>query len=136
MEVSVRHLEGVRFDAEARGHHIISDQPLENGGADNGMTPPELMLAALGSCAAYYAAEYLRMRSLSLEGLTVHVQAEKATKPARLSAFRIRVQAPYVNPSHYEMLYRSVKHCLIHNTLLSPPEITLTIETSGQLNAA
>jgi organic hydroperoxide reductase OsmC/OhrA len=28
-----------------------SDQPVENGGHDEGMTPPELLLASLGSCA-------------------------------------------------------------------------------------
>ena len=60
MEVFVQHLGAVQFEVKARRHTIISDQPVEGGGFDEGMTPPELMLAALGSCAAYYAAEYLR----------------------------------------------------------------------------
>jgi hypothetical protein len=30
-----------------------SDQPVENGGDDSAMTPPELFLASLGSCAAF-----------------------------------------------------------------------------------
>ena len=44
------------------------------------MTPPEFMLASLGACAGYYAAEYLRARSLSTEGLEVRVTAEKALR--------------------------------------------------------
>ena len=34
METIVRFLDGVRFEAEARGHTIFCDQPVENGGQD------------------------------------------------------------------------------------------------------
>ena len=49
----------------------------ENGGFDEGMTPPELLLASLGSCAAYYAAEYLRQHKLATEGTKVRVMRRK-----------------------------------------------------------
>lgn len=32
----------------ARFHRMVCDQPLNEGGTDSGMTPPELMLSALG----------------------------------------------------------------------------------------
>src|SRR5438132_632975 len=53
MEVRVRHVEGLQFEATARGHTVRCDQPQEMGGEDHGMTPPELFLAALGACAGY-----------------------------------------------------------------------------------
>ena len=136
MEVSVDYLGGVRFEIAARGHRIISDQPLENGGGDTGMTPPEFLLASLGSCAAYYAAEYLRVRSLPVQGLRVSVHAEKALQPARLSLFRVRVEAPNLNQGHHDSLLRTVKHCLVHNTLLQPSHIEVSVDKSGQANAA
>jgi putative redox protein len=136
MDVSVNYLGGVKFEIAARGHRIISDQPRENGGADTGMTPPELLLASLGSCAAYYAAEYLRIRSLPVEGLQVFVHAEKALKPARLSMFQVRVASPHVNETHHDSLLRTVKHCLIHNTLLQPSNVDVIVETGSQANAA
>ena len=49
MEVIVEHLGDVQFQIKARQHTIVSDQPLQNGGFDEGMTPPEMLLAALGS---------------------------------------------------------------------------------------
>src|SRR5215831_7727373 len=107
METSVDYLGGLQFEVTTRGHHILSDQPVENGGADTGMTPPELLLASLGACAGYYAAEYLRTRSLPADGLRIHVEAEKASKPARLSAFRIRVEAPGVDEKHHDWLLRA-----------------------------
>jgi uncharacterized OsmC-like protein len=136
MDAQVDYSGGFRFEITARGHRIVSDQPLSNGGADSGMTPPELLLASLGSCAGYYAAEYLRVRSLPTDGLRVFVNAEKALKPARLGMFRIRVEAPSVDPSHREMLLRTVKHCLVHNTLLQAPAIEVTIETGARADAA
>jgi len=40
MQVQLRQIEGVRFAIESRTHTVICDQPVENGGADSGMTPP------------------------------------------------------------------------------------------------
>ena len=94
MEIRVQHLGNVRFEAITRGHRVICDQPAENGGTDSGMTPPEFLLASLGTCAGFYAAQYLKARSLSADGLEVTVSAEKAKQPARVGSFRIDVTRP------------------------------------------
>lgn len=128
MEVIVDHLDGVRFAITARNHQLICDQPVENGGTNSGMTPPEFLLASLGSCAAYYAEEYLRARLLPDEGLTVKVHAEKATSPARLDCFQIAVRVPHVTEArHIAGIKTSVERCLIHNTLLKPPSIQVSV---------
>lgn len=132
MECSVEYLGGTMFAAGTRGHRVICDQPRENGGADNGMTPPEFLLASLGTCAGYYAAEYLRTRSLATEGLRVQVTAEKARQPARLGSFKITVEAPSVNDErHRDGLLRAAKSCLIHNTLLHPPSVEMAVSISA-----
>src|SRR5262245_11710931 len=118
MEVETRFVEGSKFEVAARGHRIICDQPLDNGGEDAGISPPEFCLASLGTCAGYYAAQYLKTRSLSCDGLTVKVEADKALKPARLASFRIEVSVPALEERHRDPLLRAVKSCLIHNTLL------------------
>src|SRR5690348_14885296 len=94
MEVTVSQAAGVRFNIQARSHTIVCDQPAENGGEDSGMTPPEFLLASLGSCAAFYAAEYLRTRDLALNGVQVSVTADKLKGPARLGNFQVRVVSP------------------------------------------
>jgi hypothetical protein len=60
MEVSVEHLGSVQFEIKARQHTIECDQPPGNGGYDEGMTPPELLLASLGSCTGFYAVSISR----------------------------------------------------------------------------
>ena len=69
MEVQVEHLGGVQFEVKARQHTIACDQPESLGGYDEGMTPPELLLASLGSCAAFYAAAYLKKKGFTQTGL-------------------------------------------------------------------
>ena len=128
MQVKVSHLGQVRFNIQSRSHSILCDQPVDNGGQDTAMTPPELMLASLGSCAAFYAVQYLKARNLADSGVEVSVTAEKLKSPARLGNFTIHVEYPVVlDQDHTEGLMRSVKHCLIHNTLLVTPEINIEL---------
>jgi uncharacterized OsmC-like protein len=109
MEVTIQHLGDVKFAAATRGHRLVTDQPSDNGGSDSGMTPPELMLASLGTCAGHYAAQYLKARSLPSDGLEIRVMAEKLLRPARLGGFRIEVLAPSIGPEHEAGLLRAVK---------------------------
>lgn len=95
------------------------------------MTPPEFLLASLGSCAAFYAAEYLRTRDLALDGVEVSVTAEKLKGPARLGNFQVRVVSPVsLTPEQHEAMLRAVHHCLVQNTLLTPPAISIEIEVA------
>lgn len=133
MEVTVEHLGSVQFEVKARQHTIVCDQPADNGGFDEGMTPPELMLASLGSCAGFYAAQYLRKYKLATEGTRVRVTAGKLKEPARLGDFVIEVEVPVeLTEEQKEGVERSVKHCLIHNTLLNPPKIDLEIKSAAE----
>lgn len=130
MEVTAEFQGGVRFQVQARGHQVICDQPADNGGLDTGMTPPEFLLASLATCAAYYAAQYLKARQLPAGELKVRVSAEKALQPARLGSFRIEVTAPGLEERHQAGILRAAKACLIHNTLLGQPSIEIVVNTT------
>ena len=129
MEVLIQHRGDVKFEASTRGHRVICDQPSGNGGSDSGMTPPEYMLVSLGTCAGFYAAQYLKARSLAPHGLEVKVSAEKAAQPARLGQFRIEVILPGLDAQHQAGVLRAVKACLIHNTLIHAPAIETVVST-------
>jgi putative redox protein len=114
MEAVIQYVGDARFSAEARGHRVLSDQPYENSGTDAGMTPPELLLTSLGTCAGYYAVQYLR------------------AQPARLDPFQITVLAPDVEGRHQDGLMRAIRSCLIHHTLQHQPHIDVQVETGHQ----
>lgn len=128
MEIKVTHLDGVKFEVRSRAHKILCDQPAENGGEDAGMTPPELLLASLATCAGFYAVQYLKARNLPHRGLEVSVAAEKLTQPGRIGNFHLNIVCPVeLTPEHSQGLMRSVHHCTIHNTLLSQPQIDIEL---------
>jgi uncharacterized OsmC-like protein len=135
MEVIVKHLGNVKFEASTRGHSVICDQPPDNGGSDQGMTPPEFLLASLGTCAGFYAAQYLKARNLPADGLQVTVHADKLLQPARLGQFRIEVFVPGLDAHHEAGILRAVKACLIHNTLLHAPAIETVVHTTAEVHA-
>jgi len=129
MEITVEHLGSVQFEIKTRGHSVVSDQPVADGGYDEGMTPPELLLASLGSCAAFYAAQYLRRERLASEGVRVLVRCEKVKDPVpRMTNFVIDVAAPVeLTEEHAKGVHQAVEHCLVHNTLLYPAKISIKV---------
>jgi putative redox protein len=140
VEVLVDHLGAVQFEIKARQHTIVCDQPEMLGGYDEGMTPPELMLASLGACAGFYAADYFKRQNLAIEGTKVRVTAEKAKNPSRLAPFRIEVTVPAeLTAEQVKGVEDAVHRCLIHNTMLHPPKIELEVRspaTVGHQTAA
>jgi uncharacterized OsmC-like protein len=128
MEVIVEHLGAVQFEIKARQHTVISDQPVESKGYDEGMMPPELLLASLGSCAAFYAVDYLVRNKIQRDGVKARVTAEKVKSPFRLDNFKIEVEVPGgLDDAHLQGLEDAVHRCLIHNTLLQPPTMEIAI---------
>lgn len=60
-----------------RGLTTISDEPIEDGGANKGMTPKELLLGALGACAAITVKMYAQRKGWALESVEVNVTTER-----------------------------------------------------------
>jgi uncharacterized OsmC-like protein len=137
MEVFVEHLGAVQFEIKARQHTVICDQPTEGNGYDEGMTPPELLLASLGSCAAYYAVDYLKRNHLDQHGCRVRVTADKVKNPFRVDNFQIEVEvAQNLTREQLKGIDEAVHRCLIHQTLQHPPSINVEIRTAVSAQSA
>jgi len=86
------------------------------------------LLASLGSCAGFYAAQYLKRHNLAAEGTRVRVTVDKVKDPPRMDNFRIEVELPLAfSEQHRSGIREAIDHCLIHDTLLHPPRITLEV---------
>jgi uncharacterized OsmC-like protein len=130
--MKIRLLEKKKLEIEIRDHKVISDQTLKGGGDDTAPTPTEFMIASLGACIAVYAINYAESRDVPLEGLTVDVETERATNPTRISKFDVTVTIPPSFPEeHHERLMRVMHHCMVHNTMQNPPEVSIDLEVSA-----
>ncbi|MFO7323217.1 MAG: OsmC family protein [Chloroflexota bacterium] len=63
-----------------RNHVWVADEPVDSGGSDVGPTPMEMLLGALGACAAITARMYAQRKGWPLEGVEIDVTIEKFKK--------------------------------------------------------
>jgi uncharacterized OsmC-like protein len=126
--ITAWHLDGDRFAVGARDHVFTVDQPIADGGEDTAPTPTELFVAGLVSCVAFYARRYLARHNLPTEGLRVTGDYDLALRPARVSGVRIDITLPNgVSADRREALLAVASHCTVHNSLASPPEVTIQL---------
>jgi putative redox protein len=137
LEITLQHAGGSRFVAHARQHRVVIDQPAEDGATDQGMSPAELLLASLGSCIGQYVTQYLSLRGLSSEGLTVRVTAEHTHRPQRLRDFRVEIVAPELSERQLRALEKTSPAGLVKGALTGASDVRVTISSrlSGGVGA-
>jgi uncharacterized OsmC-like protein len=128
-EIEVRHEDGDRYRIGVRGHEIVVDQPVLDGGEDMGPTPTELFVAGLASCVAFYGGRFLRRHDIPADGFAVRCRFEFASdRPARVGAIAVDVTLPCGFPERRRAAFRSViEHCTVHNSITRAPEIGIAI---------
>lgn len=125
--MDVRFVSGEAYEVAVRGHRVLVDQPADAGGADNAPTPTELFVASLATCVAFYAGRYLTRHGFSRDGLGVSVDFDMADdRPARVAVVRLTVRVPDDLPAERRpALQAVVSHCTVHNSLTTPPDVTI-----------
>ncbi len=129
MKAIIESAGGVASSVHLGSHELLFDQPSAvPGGEDRGPSPLDVMVAAAGACAHYFAAAFLLGRKLSPEGLRVEVEARKARDPTpRLDKVTVHVALPAGVPDDYlPAIERSVRACPAFGTLLRSPEVELS----------
>lgn len=127
MSLTVKYLEGKRFEVKCRSHRIITDQPEEENGNNQGMTPVELFNASFASCAAYYAMMFLKRRIPDLI-LEVQNSWHYSEDPHRIGDIHLTIVLPHdLTDPEKKGLLRSIEHCTIENTLKHTPNIQISV---------
>jgi putative redox protein len=129
--IEVHYQRGDRLAIAIRGHEVIVDQPLDDGGADTGPTPTELWVAGLAACVVFYAERFLRRHDLSVEDLRASCRWSFAEdRPARVERIEIRLELPAVFPADLlPRLEAVLDRCAVHESLRQPPPVEITTHT-------
>lgn len=124
--------EGMKVEAEARGHKIVMDEPKDHGGTDQGMNPVEITLSSLAGCLSITAAFLAKKMKVEINDLSVEVEGdiddEAMTSPDVDSGFKeVRFNIIIDSDSDekkIEKLYNSIeKFCPVSDSLKRSIEV-------------
>lgn len=129
--------EGFRTQITAGRRQLIADEPKEAGGTDEGPSPYELLLAALGACTAMTLKMYVERKKLPVTDVEVllsfdriHIDdCESCVKEERLNdqevqhISRLIYVTGDVTEEQKERLLYIAGRCPVHVTLHSNPHV-------------
>jgi len=114
-------------------HSLVADEPVQSGGTDQGPTPFDLLVAALGACTSMTLRMYADRKGWPLEAATVRLKHEKIhaaeceaceTREGMLDRIEreIEIEGP-LDPAQKQRLLQIADRCPVHRTLTSEVEI-------------
>jgi uncharacterized OsmC-like protein len=131
MKMTVAFKGGSRFDITSRRHTLVTDQPVEDGGQDAGMSPVELFVGSLASCVAYFVGRYCVRHQIPCDGFSIETDWSYAEQPHRVGAVDMRINLPAaVTVEQQERLLKVAHGCTVHQSIAVPPSVTIAVGRS------
>lgn len=134
--VRVKEVSGFRQLVSTADHDLIADEPVGVGGENLGMTPYDLLLAALGTCTSMTLRMYAKHKNLALDAIEVelshqqiHAQdcADCETETGKITEIvkEIRVTGS-LTADQVIRLNEIADRCPVHRTLMQEKRIRST----------
>ncbi len=115
--------ENYRTEVRTDPHHFIVDEPIEVGGKDLGVSPGELLAAALASCSSITMKLYADRKGWDLEEAIVEVDFQRDSK-FNVTNFTKKVSITgNLDEEQKRKLYEIASKCPVHRMLENPIQI-------------
>ncbi|MFA5276227.1 MAG: OsmC family protein [Candidatus Omnitrophota bacterium] len=96
-----------------------------------GITPPDVLLAGLGSCLGVYLRKYAGGAKLTLGEFSISADAEFSKESPvcfKKISLRIDLKGIKLDQRRLKAMAEFIKNCPVHNTLKNNPEVEITIQ--------
>jgi putative redox protein len=120
---------GFAQEIQCGAHQLTADEPVSFGGTDRGLSPYDLLLAALGSCTSMTIGYYARTRQWPLEEIVITLRhtkihasdcAECETKEGKIDRIEREIQlSGALSDEQRKKLMEMADRCPVHRTLTS-----------------
>ena len=128
-------------DVTAGDHHLVADEPTSAGGANLGVTPYDLLLAALGACTSMTLRMYANRKKLNVTNIQVQLQHNRIhaadcesceDQSGKVDQIRrvIQIDGDITDAQRNRML-EIADMCPVHRTLHNQKEITSELVEDG-----
>ncbi len=126
VRVLARRREGYTHDVEIEGGHtLVLDEPVDDGGANQGPSPTRTLGAALAACTAITAEMYADRKGWDLGALEVEVVIGYDGAAPR--AFDVTLRCPGdLDDEQVERLLRVAAKCPVHRLLSRETDVTVS----------
>jgi len=125
MEMIIDFPGGARVDAHFGSFTVMTDQPVQGGGAESAPTPFALFLASIGTCAGIYVLGFCRQRGLPTEGIRI-IEKVNYAQTGMADTIDLEIQVPAEFPAkYYDALIRSADQCKVKQALANTPKFNV-----------
>ncbi len=108
----------------ARQHALIGDEPEALGGADMGMTPYELLLAALGECTAITLRMYADRKAWDVTDIQVKLTLTEMTPTDKTTSISREIKIiGNISDEQRQRMMQIANACPVHKVLSNPIKI-------------
>lgn len=141
MAVIVESRDGLSQSITAGAHRLIADEPVGAGGRDDGPTPYDLLLAALGACTAMTISLYASRKGWPVGGIRVELDHSRVhahdcenceQESAKIDYIRKRVTiSGALSEEQRARLAEISERCPVQRTLLGTIRIDGDVRLDG-----
>jgi putative redox protein len=114
---TAKRVKGFETEVAIRGHRLVADEPVDDGGGDAGPRPTELLAASLASCAAVTIVMYADRKGWDVGAIEVAVDYETPSVDGGPS-FDVNIRIPAaLTDDQRERILTIAGKCPVHKTL-------------------
>ena len=109
------------------GNTIMADEPVDKGGKDSGLSPKELLAAALAACTSATVRMYGDQKKWPLEEVKIDVELERDDAANKTVISRKIRFIGALDADQHKRLLAVANACPVHKILSNPVEINTIV---------
>lgn len=127
MDMQISFTGNKKVAATYKGFTIETDQPVGGGGDGTALSPFDLFVVSLGTCAGFFALQFMQQRDIPTEGSGLGLSITRDPESHLVSKLKIDIQLPPDFPEKYKpAIIRAAETCTVKRHLDNPPQIEIT----------